>query len=64
MSDETIITVKDLLQSAFNALLVGDLAERDRLCAVLERAWPEGTQSIPNDTPIPLAAWEDKRRKP
>jgi hypothetical protein len=59
MTDETIITVRDLLQAAFNALLRDDLAERDRLCAVLERMWPKGAEEIPNDTPIPLEAWND-----
>jgi hypothetical protein len=62
-SDATVITVRDLLQSAFQALLRNDLAERDRLCGVLERAWPAGAQEIPNDTPIPYEAWNDPAKE-
>lgn len=60
MSEETIITIGDLLKAAWLALMEDNLAERDRLCAVLERAWPHGVDSIPLDTPIPLEAWHDQ----
>ena len=62
VTEATTITVGDVLKAAFNALLVDDLAERDRLCAVLERAWPKGAEGeeIPLDTPIPPEAWLEK----
>ena len=55
--DETIITMGDVLRAAWQALMDDNLAERDRLCAVLERVWPQGVEAIPIDTPIPTEVW-------
>ena len=54
MSDETTITVQDCLAGAFQALLRGDTAERDRLCAMAERAFKDDSTPIPCNTPVPL----------
>lgn len=54
MTDGTSITVGDCLQAAFQALLRGDVVERDILCAMAERAFKNGEQMIHIDTPIPL----------
>ena len=39
MTQETDLTINDCLASAFQALLRGDLEERDKLCAMAERAF-------------------------
>ena len=45
--EETTLTVQDCLAGAFQAILRGDTAERDKLCALAERtfhAYPFNTQ--------------------
>lgn len=54
MAEKTDITVEDCLRGAFAALLRGDTDERDRLCAMAERAFPDSQESIPGDTPVPI----------
>lgn len=51
MSDKTELTVQDCMAGAFQALLRGDTAERDRLCALTERALA-GRDSVPADTSV------------
>ena len=53
MSDKTVLTVQDCLAGAFQALLRGDLAERDKLCAMAERAF-DSNEAIAGDKPIPM----------
>jgi hypothetical protein len=53
MSDKTTITVQDCLQGAFQALLKGDLKQRDILCAMAEKGF-NGSESVPLDTPVIL----------
>lgn len=51
MGDETKITLEDCLKGAFQALLKGDTAERDRLCALAERTFNNhGNIELPGDT--------------
>lgn len=50
MSDKTESTVKNCMVAAFQALLRGDIAERDRLCAMVERTMKG--DSVPGDMPI------------
>jgi len=52
MSDETKLTVKDCMQAAFQALLNGDLAERDRLCAMIEKVMDNDEDMIPADRDV------------
>lgn len=54
MSEKTELTVQDCLTGAFQALLRGDTAERDRLCALAERAFV-GKDTISVDTPVLVA---------
>lgn len=61
-SDETVITIGDVLKAAWLALMEDKLDERDRLCRVLERAWPQGTASIPTNTPVPPKAWKEPKQ--
>lgn len=49
-TDQTTLTVQDCMAGAFQALLRGDTAERDRLCAMVERTMKG--ESVPSDTPI------------
>ncbi len=51
---KTTITVGDCVSAAFQALLRGDLEERDKLCAMAERAFTNNSSFVTNDTPIPL----------
>lgn len=51
MSKKTDITIQDCLAGAFQALLRGDTAERDQLCALAERAFA-GRESLPADTSV------------
>lgn len=54
-AEKTVLTVGDYMAGAFQALLRGDLAERDRLCALAMTAFG-GQESIAGDTPVdPLA---------
>jgi hypothetical protein len=57
-SDQTTITMGDVLKAAWQAVMEDRLEERDRLCDVLKRAWPAGTEAIPMDTPVPPSAWK------
>lgn len=50
---ETVLTVQDCMAGAFQALLRGDTAERDKLCAMAERAF-KTNEEVPADTPVPL----------
>ena len=59
-SDETVITVGDVLKAAWLALMENRLDERDQLCDVLKRAWPGGVEAIPIDTPVPPSAWKQQ----
>lgn len=55
LSDKTELTVQDCMAAAFQAILRGDTAERDRLCAMAERAFQKnGGESLPGNTPVPL----------
>ena len=54
MSEKTELTVGDCMAGAFQALLRGDTAERDRLVALAQRAF-RGNESIPADTPVLVA---------
>lgn len=54
MSEKTELTVQDCMAGAFQALLRGGLAERDRLCALAQRAF-RGNESIPADTSVLVA---------
>lgn len=47
--EETALTVEDCMAAAFQALLRGDTAERDQLCAMAERAF-KGNETIPGNT--------------
>lgn len=51
MSNKTDITLQDCLAGAFQALLRGDTNERDKLCALAERAF-KNNNSLPRDTPV------------
>ncbi len=53
MAEKTEITVQDCMQGAWQALLRGDTDERDKLCALAERAFA-GKQTVPLDTPVPF----------
>jgi hypothetical protein len=54
-NEKTDLTVQDCLAGAFQALLRGDTAGRDALCAMAERAFQQhGNQPLPGDTPVPL----------
>jgi hypothetical protein len=48
---KTTITVEDCLKGAFQALLRGDTADRDRLCAMAEKAM-RGKPCVPGNTPV------------
>lgn len=50
-AQKTTITVEDCLRGAFAALLKGDTATRDKLCAAAERAF-NGRAEVPGDTPV------------
>lgn len=52
--DTTEITVQDCLRGAWQALLMGNTADRDKLCAMAERAFKGSNEPIPGDTPVPL----------
>lgn len=53
MSDETTLTIQDTLAGAFQALLRGDIASRDKLCALAERTFQaHGNKELPGNTPI------------
>ncbi len=52
-TEKTELTVQDCLAAAFQALLRGDYAERDKLCAMAERAFRDD-QPLPGNTPVPL----------
>lgn len=54
MSEKTELTVQDCMAGAFQALLRGDLTERDRLVALAQRAF-RGNEVIPADTPVLVA---------
>lgn len=51
MSDETRFTLQDCVAGAFQALLRGDTAERDRLCAIAEGAFA-GEEELPGNTDV------------
>jgi hypothetical protein len=52
---KTEITLQDCLAGAFQALLRGDTAERDRLCALAERAFQSSTQdALPADSVVTI----------
>ncbi len=51
----TKITIDDCMKAAFQALLRGDTAERDRLCHAAATAFC-GRESVPADTPVDLAS--------
>ena len=51
MTEKTNLTVQDCLAGAVQALLRGDLTERDRLCALADRAMA-GRDAVPADTPV------------
>ena len=51
MTEKTITTLQDCLAGAFQALLMGDSDERDKLCAMAERTFA-GCDSVSGDTPI------------
>ena len=54
-TEKTDLTVRDCLAGAFQALLRGDTAGRDTLCAMAERAFQKhGNQPLSEDTPVPL----------
>jgi hypothetical protein len=54
-AETTTFTVEDCLAAAFQALLRGDLAERDRLCALATTAFGD-QQAVAANTPVdPLA---------
>lgn len=53
MADKTDLTVEDCLRGAFQALLRGDTTERDKLCAMAERAF-KTNDPLPGNTPVPL----------
>lgn len=66
MASETKITAEDCLKGAFAALLRGDTAERDRLCALAERSFRLGETEVPADRDVFAAKtkvvdldWED-----
>lgn len=53
MTDRTEITIQDLLAGAFQALLRGDTAERDKLCAMATKTFEaHGNVDLAGDTPI------------
>jgi len=53
MSEKTKITVQDVMASAFQALLRGDTAERDVLCAMVEKEFAEtGAEFLTTDHEI------------
>lgn len=54
MSEKYELTVQDCIAGAFQALLRGDLAECDRLCALAQRAF-RGRDDIPADTSVLVA---------
>lgn len=51
-SDKIELTVHDYMAAAFQAILRGDTAERDRLCAMVERTMKG--DSVPGDMPIAM----------
>lgn len=51
-ANKTTITVEDCLRGAFAALLKGDTATRDQLCALAERAARPGETEIPADRDV------------
>lgn len=53
MANKTEITVDDCLKGAWQALLKGDTETRDKLCAMVERAF-DGQESIPGNTIVPM----------
>lgn len=52
MAHENPITVEDCLKASWQALLRGDLKERDRLCDLAKLAFTGGQKQIPSDTPL------------
>ena len=51
MTTKTELTGQDCMAGAFQALMRGDLAERDRLCALARRAFA-GRDAVAADTPV------------
>lgn len=52
-NDKTNLTIQDALSGAFQALLRGDTASRDKLCAMAERTFQaNGNNSLAGDTPL------------
>ena len=53
MAKETKITIEDTMRATFAAILNNDYAERDKLCAMMERTFQEhGNVPLPSNTPI------------
>lgn len=46
------MTLEEVMQAAFSALLRGDLAERDRLCELALLAFNGNPEPLPGDTLI------------
>lgn len=51
-ANKTNITVEDCLRGAFQALLRGDTATRNRLCDAAMKAVRAGEQEMPADRPV------------
>jgi hypothetical protein len=45
-------TIQEALQMALQALLRGDLAERDRLCKIAQSAFRPGETDAPGNRPL------------
>ncbi len=52
---KTVLTLQDCLMGALQALLRGDIEERDKLCAMADRTFQQhGNQPLAGDTPVVL----------
>lgn len=52
--NNTEMTVKDCMKSAWEALLKGDTQTRDAMCGLAKRAFDNGETEVSSDKVIPI----------